>query len=110
MVSLSMDFLRHDSDLHRKHSDHQRWRSGAEITISLVGLQDNGDHVIVNARKTARRQHRARQVIGADGPSRRDRSIYPDYPNIWLRAEISRHHEPACPDTFLFHPGLGHYT
>src|SRR5256885_347220 len=71
--------------LHRRYSDH--WaipRSGAEVhdQTSFVGLQDTGDHVIIQARQHGEPvEYRARQVIGADGPSSPvTRAIYPDYP------------------------------
>ena len=54
MVSMSMDFFGGTTPhLHRKFSDH--WaiqKSGAEIhdQTSFSGLQDNGDHVMVQAR------------------------------------------------------------
>ena len=123
MVSLSMDFFGGTTPhLHRKHSDH--WaikRSGAEIhdQTSFVGLQDNGDHVIVNARKNGTPlAYRARQVIGADGPSSLViRSIYPDYPKQipWFFVGQKFHDIIECPLSpdyfhFWFHPGLGHYT
>ena len=73
-VSLPMDFFGGTTPhLHRKFSDY--WaitRSGAQVhdQTSFAGLSDNGDHVIVTARKNGETlQYRARQVIGADGPS-----------------------------------------
>ena len=64
MVSLSMDFFGGTTPhLHRKYSDY--WaikRSGAEVhdQTSFAGLEDNGDHVLVHARKTASRSNTAR--------------------------------------------------
>ena len=83
MVSLSMDFFGGTTPhLHRKYSDY--WaikRSGAEIhdQTSFSALEDNGDHVLVHARKKGVPvEYRARQVIGADGPS----SLVTQAPNV----------------------------
>ena len=123
MVSMSMDFFGGTTPhLHRKYSDH--WaikQSGAEIhdETSFAGLTDNGDHVLVHARKNGEPvEYRARQVIGADGPSSLViRSIYPNYPKQipWFFVGQKFHEIIDCPlDTeyfhFWFHPGLGHYT
>ncbi|MDO8261912.1 MAG: NAD(P)/FAD-dependent oxidoreductase [Gallionella sp.] len=123
MVSLPMDFFGGTTPhLHRKEADH--WaikRSGAEIhdQTSFVGLQDHGDHVIVKARKMGEPvEYRARQVIGADGPSSLvTRAIYPDYPQSipWFFVGQKFHEIIECPLDdqyfhFWFHPGLGHYT
>jgi len=123
MVSMPMDFFGGTTPhLHRKYADH--WaiqRSGAEVhdQTSFVGLQDNGDHVIVKARKMGEPvEYRARQVIGADGPSSPvTRAIYPDYPQSipWFFVGQKFHEIIECPLDeqyfhFWFHPGLGHYT
>jgi flavin-dependent dehydrogenase len=123
MVSLPMDFFGGTTPhLHRKFSDH--WaiqRSGAEVhdQTSFTGLQDNGDHVIVQARKNGEPiQYRASYVIGADGPSSPvTRAIYPDYPQSipWFFVGQKFHEIVECPLDeqyfhFWFHPGLGHYT
>src|SRR5271169_752922 len=123
MVSMPMDFFSGTTPhLHRKFSDH--WaiqRSGAEVhdQTSFVGLQDHGDHVIVLARKMGEPvAYRARQVIGADGPSSQViRAIYPDYPQSipWFFVGQKFHEIIECPLDdqyfhFWFHPGLGHYT
>ncbi len=123
MVSMPMDFFGGTTPhLHRKFSDH--WaiqRSGAEVhdQTSFVGLQDNGDHVIVKARKNGEPvEYRARYVIGADGPSSPvTRAIYPDYPQSipWFFVGQKFHEIIECPLDeqyfhFWFHPGLGHYT
>ena len=123
MVSMPMDFFGGTTPhLHRKHADH--WaikRSGAEIhdQTSFVGLQDHGDHVIVQARKMGEPvEYRACQVIGADGPSSQViRAIYPDYPQSipWFFVGQKFHEIIECPLDeqyfhFWFHPGLGHYT
>jgi len=123
MVSMPMDFFSGTTPhLHRKFSDH--WaiqRSGAEVhdQTSFVGLQDHGDHVIVQARKMGEPvEYRARQVIGADGPSSQViRAIYPDYPQSipWFFVGQKFHEIVECPLDdqyfhFWFHPGLGHYT
>ena len=84
-VEMPMDFFHGTTPhLHRKYSDH--WaiqRSGAEVhdQTSFAGLEDKGDHVIVHARRGGESiEYRARQVIGADGPSSLVvRSVYPDY-------------------------------
>ena len=123
MVSLSMDFFGGTTPhLHRKYSDYWAIRqSGAEIhdETSFAGLEDNGDHVIVAARKRGEPvTYRARQVIGADGPSSLViRSIYPDYPKQipWFFVGQKFHDIIDCPLSpdyfhFWFHPGLGHYT
>src|ERR1051325_9682341 len=74
MVSLSMDFFGGTTPhLHRKYSDH--WaikRSGSEVhdQTSFVGLEDNGDHVLVRARREGKDlTYKTRYLIGADGPS-----------------------------------------
>ena len=123
MVSMPMDFFGGTTPhLHRKYSDH--WaiqRSGAEAhdQTSFASLQDNGDHVIVHARKNGEPvTYRARHVIGADGPSSLViRSIYPDYPKTipWFFVGQKFHEIIECPLDeqyfhFWFHPGLGHYT
>lgn len=123
MVSLSMDFFGGTTPhLHRKYSDY--WaikRSGAEVhdQTSFAGLEDNGDHVVVRARKKGEPvEYRARTVIGADGPSSLViRSIYPDYPQQipWFFVGQKFHEIVECPLDeqyfhFWFHPGLGHYT
>ncbi len=123
MVSMSMDFFGGATPhLHRKYSDH--WaiqRSGAEIhdQTAFAGLDDNGDHVIVRARKNGEPvEYRARYVIGADGPSSAvTRAIYPQYPQSipWFFVGQKFHDIVECPlDSqyfhFWFHPGLGHYT
>jgi flavin-dependent dehydrogenase len=123
MVSMPMDFFGGTTPhLHRKYSDH--WaiqRSGAEVhdQTSFVGLQDNGDHVVVKARKNGEPiEYRARYVIGADGPSSPvTRAIYPDYPQSipWFFVGQKFHEIVECPLDdqyfhFWFHPGLGHYT
>ena len=123
MVSLSMDFFGGTTPhLHRKYSDH--WaiqRSGAEVhdQTSFSGLRDDGDHVIVTARKQGEPvDYRARHVIGADGPSSMvTRAIYPDYPQSipWFFVGQKFHEIIECPLDdqyfhFWFHPGLGHYT
>jgi len=123
MVSLSMDFFGGTTPhLHRKYSDY--WaikRSGAQVhdQTSFAGLEDNGDHVLVHARKKGEPvEYRARQVIGADGPSSLViRAIYPDYPQQipWFFVGQKFHDIIECPLDeeyfhFWFHPGLGHYT
>src|SRR5512135_2131512 len=123
MVSLPMDFFGGSTPhLHRKYSDY--WaikRSGAEVhdRTSFAGLQDNDDHVLVHARRQGEPvQYRARQVIGADGPSSLViRSIYPNYPQSipWFFVGQKFHDIIDCPLDpdyfhFWFHPGLGHYT
>ena len=123
MVSMPMDFFGGTTPhLHRKFSDH--WaiqRSGTEVhdQTSFVGLQDNGDHVIVKARKNGEPvEYRTRNVIGADGPSSPViRAIYPDYPQTipWFFVGQKFHEIIDCPLDeqyfhFWFHPGLGHYT
>ncbi len=123
MVSMSMDFFGGTTPhLHRKYSDY--WaikQSGAEIVdeTSFAGLTDNGDHVLVHARKNGEPvEYRTRQVIGADGPSSLViRSIYPDYPKQipWFFVGQKFHDIIDCPLSvdyfhFWFHPGLGHYT
>jgi flavin-dependent dehydrogenase len=123
MVSMSMDFFGGTTPhLHRKYSDH--WavqRSGAEVhdQTSFAGLEDNGDHVVVKARKAGRDVlYRAKTVIGADGPSSLViRSIYPAYPKQipWFFVGQKFHDIVECPLDpqyfhFWFHPGLGHYT
>jgi flavin-dependent dehydrogenase len=123
MVSMSMDFFGGTTPhLHRKYSDY--WaitQSGAEIhdETSFAGLTDNGDHVLVHARRNgAPVEYRARQVIGADGPSSLvTRAVYPDYPKQipWFFVGQKFHDIIECPLSpeyfhFWFHPGLGHYT
>ena len=123
MVSMAMDFFGGTTPhLHRKYSDH--WavqKSGAEIheQTSFSGLTDHGDHVIVSARKQGEPiEFRARQVIGADGPSSLvTRAIYPEYPQSipWFFVGQKFHEIIECPLDeqyfhFWFHPGLGHYT
>lgn len=123
MVSMAMDFFGGSTPhLHRKYSDY--WaikRSGAEVhdQTSFVGLKDEGDEVIVQARRNGEPlEYRARQVIGADGPSSLViRSIYPDYPQSipWFFVGQKFHDIIDCPLDpdyfhFWFHPGLGHYT
>ena len=123
MVSMPMDFFGGSTPhLHRKYSDY--WaikRSGAEVhdRTSFAGLEDNGDHVLVHARKNGEPvEYRARQVIGADGPSSLViRAIYPDYPQSipWFFVGQKFHDIIDCPLSpdyfhFWFHPGLGHYT
>ena len=123
MVSMPMDFFGGTTPhLHRKEADHWAIKSsGAEIhdETSFVGLQDNGDHVIVRARRMGEPvEYRARQVIGADGPSSLViRAIYPDYPQTipWFFVGQKFHEIIECPLDeqyfhFWFHPGLGHYT
>jgi flavin-dependent dehydrogenase len=123
MVSMPMDFFGGPTPhLHRKYSDY--WaikRSGAEVhdRTSFSGLEDHGDQVVVHARKQGEPvEYRARQVIGADGPSSLViRSIYPDYPQSipWFFVGQKFHDIIDCPLSpdyfhFWFHPGLGHYT
>ncbi len=123
MVSMPMDFFGGTTPhLHRKYSDY--WaikQSGAEVhdQTSFAGLHDHGDHVLVHARKNGEPvEYRARQVIGADGPSSLViRAIYPDYPQQipWFFVGQKFHDIIECPlDTqyfhFWFHPELGHYT
>ena len=123
MVSMPMDFFGGSTPhLHRKYSDY--WaikRSGAEVhdRTSFAGLEDRGDHVLVQARRQGEPvEYRARQVIGADGPSSLViRSIYPDYPQSipWFFVGQKFHDIIDCPLDpeyfhFWFHPGLGHYT
>ena len=123
MVSMPMDFFGGPTPhLHRRFSDY--WaikQSGAEIhdRTSFVGLDDRGDHVIVSARKEGEPvSYRARQVIGADGPSSLViRALYPTYPKEipWFFVGQKFHDIIDCPLDpdyfhFWFHPGLGHYT
>jgi flavin-dependent dehydrogenase len=123
MVSMPMDFFGGSTPhLHRKYSDY--WaiqRSGAEVhdQTSFVDLEDKDDHVLVHARKQGEPvEYRARQVIGADGPSSLVvRAIYPDYPQQipWFFVGQKFHDIIDCPLSpdyfhFWFHPGLGHYT
>lgn len=123
MVSMPMDFFGGTTPhLHRKEADYWAVKSsGAEIhdQTSFVGLQDNGDHVIVKARKMGEPvEYRACRVIGADGPSSQViRAIYPDYPQSipWFFVGQKFHDIIDCPLDeqyfhFWFHPGLGHYT
>ncbi len=123
MVSMPMDFFGGSTPhLHRKFSDY--WaikRSGAQVhdRTSFVGLDDRGDHVVVSARREGEPvTYRARQVIGADGPSSLViRALYPNYPKQipWFFVGQKFHEIIDCPlDSdyfhFWFHPGLGHYT
>ena len=123
MVSMSMDFFGGTTPhLHRKYSDH--WairRSGAEVhdQTSFAGLEDKGDHVVVQARREGKDFfYKAKTVIGADGPSSLVvRSIYPDYPKQipWFFVGQKFHDIVDCPLDpgyfhFWFHPQLGHYT
>jgi len=123
MVPMPMDFFGGTTPhLHRRYSDHWAIRqSGAEIhdQTSFVGLQDRGDHVMVSARSRGEPvEYRARQVIGADGPSSLvTRALYPDYPQSipWFFVGQKFHRIIECPLDpqyfhFWFHPGLGHYT
>ena len=123
MVSLEMDFFGGPTPhLHRKYSDYWAIKSsGAEVhdRTSFAGLEDHGDHVLVHARRQGEPvEYRARQVIGADGPSSLViRSIYPDYPQSipWFFVGQKFHDIIDCPLSpdyfhFWFHPGLGHYT
>ena len=123
MVSIPMDFFGGTTPhLHRKEADHWAIKSsGAEIhdQTLFTGLQDNGDHVIVNAKKMGEPvEYRARQVIGADGPSSHViRAIYPDYQQSipWFFVGQKFHEIIECPLDeqyfhFWFHPDLGHYT
>jgi len=90
--------------LHRKEADY--WaiqRSGAEVhdQTSFIGLQDNGDHVIVQAKRMGEPvECRARQVIGADGPSSPViRALYPEYQQSipWFIVEQKFHEIIECP-------------
>lgn len=123
LIPLKMDFFGGTTPhLHRKYSDY--WaikRSGAEVhdRTSFVGLEDKGDHVMVRARSQGEElTYRARQVIGADGPSSLvTRAIYPDYPKQipWFFVGQKFHDIVDCPLDqdyfhFWFHPELGHYT
>jgi len=123
MVSMPMDFFGGPTPhLHRKMADF--WaiqRSGAEVhdQTAFVDLKDKGDHVIVHARRNGEPiTYRARQVIGADGPSSHVvRALYPDYPKQipWFFVGQKFHDIIDCPLSadyfhFWFHPGLGHYT
>ena len=123
LIPLTMDFFGGPTPhLHRKYSDY--WaikRSGAEVhdRTSFVGLEDRGDHVLVKARRQGQDvEYKARQVIGADGPSSLViRSIYPDYPKQipWFFVGQKFHDIVDCPLDpqyfhFWFHPDLGHYT
>ena len=123
MVSIPMDFYGGTTPhLHRKYADH--WaiqRSGAEVhdQTSFVGLQDNGDHVIVRTKKNGEPvEYRARQGIGADGPnSPVVRAVYPEYQKSipWFFVGQKFHEIIECPLDeqyfhFWFHPDLGHYT
>jgi flavin-dependent dehydrogenase len=123
LIPLTMDFFGGTTPhLHRKYSDY--WaikRSGAEVhdRTSFVGLEDKGDHVLVRARAQGEeRTYRARQVIGADGPSSLvTRAVYPDYPKQipWFFVGQKFHDIVDCPLDpdyfhFWFHPELGHYT
>ncbi len=123
MVSMPMDFFGGTTPhLHRKFSDH--WaikQSGAEVhdQTSFAGLEDHGDHVLVHARRMGEPvSYRARQVIGADGPSSHViRAVYPGYPQSipWFFVGQKFHDIVECPLDeqyfhFWFHPGLGHYT
>jgi flavin-dependent dehydrogenase len=123
MVSMPMDFFGGPTPhLHRKYADH--WavkQSGAEVhdQTAFSGLEDHGDHVIVHARRQGEPvTYRARQIIGADGPSSHViRAIYPEYPQTipWFFVGQKFHEIIDCPLDqdyfhFWFHPGLGHYT
>ena len=123
MVSMPMDFFGGSTPhLHRKYSDH--WaiqRSGAEVhdRTSFAGLEDKGDHVVVQASRNGEPvEYRARQVIGADGPSSPVvRAVYPGYAKQipWFFVGQKFHDIIDCPLSadyfhFWFHPGLGHYT
>ena len=123
MVSMNMDFFGGTTPhLHRRYSDY--WaiqRSGAEVhdQTSFAGLEDHGDHVIVNAlHEGSAIQYRARWIIGADGPvSPVLRAVYPDYPKQipWFFVGQKFHNIIECPLDeeyfhFWFHPQLGHYT
>jgi len=123
MVSMPMDFFGGSTPhLHRKYSDY--WaiqRSGAEVhdQTAFTGLEDKGDHVLVHATKNGEPvEYRARQVIGADGPSSPVvRALYPGYPKQipWFFVGQKFHDIIDCPLSpdyfhFWFHPGLGHYT
>ena len=123
MVSLSMDFFGGTTPhLHRKYSDHwaiQQSRAEVHDETSFAGLEDHGDHVLVQARKHGEPlEYRARWVIGADGPSSLvTRAVYPDYPKQipWFFVGQKFHDIIECPLDeqyfhFWFHPGLGHYT
>ena len=123
MVSLSMDFFGGTTPhLHRKYSDHwaiQQSRAEVHDETSFAGLEDHGDHVLVQARKHGEPlEYRARWVIGADGPSSLvTRAVYPDYPKQipWFFVGQKFHDIIDCPLDeqyfhFWFHPGLGHYT
>ena len=123
MISLSMDFFGGSTPhLHRRYSDHWAIKgSGASIKdeTSFSGVDDRGDHVIVNARNHGEPiQYRARWLIGADGPSSSVvRSIYPDYPQSipWFFVGQKFHDIIDCPLDpqyfhFWFNPTLGHYT
>ncbi len=123
MVSMPMDFFGGTTPhLHRKYSDH--WaiqRSGAEVhdQTAFVSLEDHGTHVTVRARRHGEPvEYRARQVIGADGPSSHViRAVYPEYHQSipWFFVGQKFHEIIDCPLDeqyfhFWFHPGLGHYT
>lgn len=124
MVSMSMDFFGGSTPhLHRKYSDY--WavkRSGAEIQdrTSFLGMQDNGDHVVVKARRAGGDYlvFKTRYLIGADGPSSPvRRAVYPQYTHAipWFFVGQKFHEIIECPLDqayfhFWFHPELGHYT
>lgn len=124
MVSMPMDFFGGSTPhLHRKYSDF--WaikRSGAEVwdQTSMVGLEDQGQRVIVTARKQGGETITlsAKHVIGADGPSSVVRkAIYPEYTKQipWFFVGQKFHEIIDCPLDedyfhFWFHPELGHYT
>jgi flavin-dependent dehydrogenase len=123
LVSMNLDFTEGATPhLHRRYSDH--WaikQSGAEVhdRTSFAGLEDKGDHVIVQARREGEEVfYKAKTVIGADGPSSLViRSIYPDYPKQipWFFVGQKFHDIVDCPLSpeyfhFWFHPELGHYT
>ena len=123
MLSLSMDFDGGPTpQLHRKYSDH--WaieRSGVEVhdETSFISLNDEGDHVEVEALEHGRPvRYRARYVIGTDGPnSKVIRDVYPDdpYQIPWFMVGQKFHEIHECPldDAyfhFWFNRDLGYYT
>ena len=97
----------------------QRGGAVSHGQTAFAGSEDSGDHVRVHGRKKGEPvEYRARQVIGADGPSSLViRSIYPDYPKQipWFFVGQKFHDIIECPLDeaychFWFHPALGHYT